>query len=93
MDTTTKGMACLSQYRAARRQAGEHVLPEIDFNFGRAFQQLGGRQGLLLFLASSLIGLIVRFAYPRGHTLREGVTIRRGTKGRCESKSTISIID
>ncbi|KAF8549682.1 TPR-like protein [Imleria badia] len=36
-----QGMACLSQYRAARRQDGEHVLPEIEFNFGRAFQQLG----------------------------------------------------
>jgi general transcription factor 3C polypeptide 3 (transcription factor C subunit 4) len=36
-----QGMACLSQYRTARRQAGEHVLPEIEFNFGRAFQQLG----------------------------------------------------
>ncbi|KAG9310821.1 hypothetical protein JVU11DRAFT_8674 [Chiua virens] len=36
-----QGMACLSQYRAARRRAGEHVLPEIEFNFGRAFQQLG----------------------------------------------------
>ena len=35
-------MAFLSQYRAARRQVGEHVLPEIEFNFGRAFQQLGG---------------------------------------------------
>lgn len=35
-------MACLSQYRAARRHSGEHVLPEIEFNFGRAFQQLGG---------------------------------------------------
>ena len=34
-------MACLSQYRAARRRAGEHVLPEIEFNFGRAFHQLG----------------------------------------------------
>ncbi|KIJ10452.1 hypothetical protein PAXINDRAFT_182044 [Paxillus involutus ATCC 200175] len=36
-----QGMGFLSQYRAIRRRAGEHVLPEIEFNFGRAFQQLG----------------------------------------------------
>ncbi|KIK91737.1 hypothetical protein PAXRUDRAFT_148847 [Paxillus rubicundulus Ve08.2h10] len=36
-----QGMAFLSQYRAIRRRTGEHVLPEIEFNFGRAFQQLG----------------------------------------------------
>lgn len=38
-----KGMAFLSQYRIARRRTGEHVQPEIEFNFGRAFQQLGAR--------------------------------------------------
>ncbi|KAH7882558.1 hypothetical protein F5I97DRAFT_1906074 [Phlebopus sp. FC_14] len=36
-----QGMAFLAQYRKTRRRAGEHVLPEIEFNFGRAFQQLG----------------------------------------------------
>ncbi|KAF9241292.1 hypothetical protein BU15DRAFT_73419 [Melanogaster broomeanus] len=39
--TFFQGMAFLSQYRTIRRQEGEHVLPEIEFNFGRAFQQLG----------------------------------------------------
>ncbi|KAI6031287.1 hypothetical protein BKA83DRAFT_4198140 [Pisolithus microcarpus] len=36
-----QGMAFLSHYRRIRRQAGDHVLPEIEFNFGRAFHQLG----------------------------------------------------
>ncbi|KAI5998108.1 hypothetical protein EDD15DRAFT_2243627 [Pisolithus albus] len=36
-----QGMAFLSHYRRIRRQDGDHVLPEIEFNFGRAFHQLG----------------------------------------------------
>ncbi|KAI6048063.1 hypothetical protein EDC04DRAFT_2556141 [Pisolithus marmoratus] len=36
-----QGMAFLSHYRRIRRQAGDHVLPEIEFNFGRVFHQLG----------------------------------------------------
>lgn len=36
-----QGMAFLSHYRRIRRQDGDHVLPEIEYNFGRAFHQLG----------------------------------------------------
>ncbi|KAL4078076.1 hypothetical protein J3A83DRAFT_4356769 [Scleroderma citrinum] len=36
-----QGMAFLSHYRRIRRQDGDRALPEIEFNFGRAFQQLG----------------------------------------------------
>ncbi|KAF9241287.1 hypothetical protein BU15DRAFT_60913 [Melanogaster broomeanus] len=36
-----QGMTFLSQYQTIRRQDREHVFPEIQFNFGRAFQQLG----------------------------------------------------
>ncbi|KAG6331587.1 hypothetical protein ID866_7502 [Astraeus odoratus] len=36
-----QGMAFLSHYRNIRRQGGDHALPEIEFNFGRAFHQLG----------------------------------------------------
>ncbi|KIJ64224.1 hypothetical protein HYDPIDRAFT_175610 [Hydnomerulius pinastri MD-312] len=36
-----QGMAFLSQYRKLRKQAGEQFIPEIEYNFGRAFQQLG----------------------------------------------------
>ncbi|KIM61704.1 hypothetical protein SCLCIDRAFT_1215803 [Scleroderma citrinum Foug A] len=36
-----QGMVFLSHYRRIRKQDGDPVLPEIEFNFGRAFQQLG----------------------------------------------------
>lgn len=39
--TYLQGMGFLSHYRRIRKQDGDPVLPEIEFNFGRAFQQLG----------------------------------------------------
>lgn len=39
--TCLQGMVFLSHYRRIRKQDGDPVLPEIEFNFGRAFQQLG----------------------------------------------------
>ncbi|KAG2056694.1 TPR-like protein [Suillus hirtellus] len=36
-----QGMAFLSQYRALRKSSGDEMLEEVDYNFGRAFHQLG----------------------------------------------------
>ncbi|KAG0701633.1 hypothetical protein DFH29DRAFT_806009 [Suillus ampliporus] len=36
-----QGMAFLSQYRKIRKSSGDEMLAEIDYNFGRAFHQLG----------------------------------------------------
>ncbi|KAH7927002.1 TPR-like protein [Leucogyrophana mollusca] len=37
----TQGMAFLSRYRNLRKSFGDQEVAEIEFNFGRAFQQLG----------------------------------------------------
>lgn len=34
-------MAFLSQYRTLRKSSGDEVLEEVEYNFGRAFHQLG----------------------------------------------------
>ncbi|KAG2139828.1 uncharacterized protein EDB93DRAFT_1241934 [Suillus bovinus] len=39
--TIAQGMAFLSQYRTLRKSCGDEVLAEVDYNFGRAFHQLG----------------------------------------------------
>lgn len=36
-----QGMAFLSQYRTLRKSSGDEMLAEVDYNFGRAFHQLG----------------------------------------------------
>lgn len=39
-----QGMAFLSQYRKIRKSSGdEMMLAEVDYNFGRAFHQLGAK--------------------------------------------------